>query len=216
MSYGFLPPKRADYLVFAQRFTSAANQYKALLGIPDNLVSTLETRLTAFSTAYNNSKKVNAGKLDRENRDSRKTELTACIRKIKNGYIDPNPSGEVTLEIRLSFGLPPKDTIKTDEPDPTDEVDFQIKHAGYRQILVLHGAKPKNYNGAVALYKVVPPGGTIPTLEDLRDSRLLTKKREIMAFPDTQIGYTLFITLVWENGKGRRGPAGPIQNILIG
>ncbi|GAB6393473.1 MAG: hypothetical protein MdMp014T_2846 [Treponematales bacterium] len=211
----FLPRREADFSVFATTFTAATVANATALGIPAALVTSLQGKLTAYTAAYNAAEDPNAGKIDREDRDEKREALTADIRKVKNAYIDPDPSGAATAEIRLAFGLPLRDETPTDEPDPTEEVAFSLKHGEYGQIQVIHGARPENYNGAVALYKTVPPGGPVPTVADLLDSRLLTRPHELLQFTEAQIGHTLYITLVWQNTKGRRGPAGPVQNIVI-
>jgi len=211
----FLPRREADFLNFATAFTAATVANATALGIPSALVSSLQGKLTAYTAAYNTCESPNAGKIDREDREEKREALTADIRKVKNAYIDPDPSGAVTPEIRLEFGLPLTDDTPTDEPDPTEIVAFSLKHGEYGQIQVIHGARPENYNGAVAFYKTVPPGGPVPTVADLLDSRLLTRPHELLQFTEAQIGHTLYITLVWQNAKGRRGPAGPLQSIII-
>jgi len=212
----FIPKIESEFKDFAAQFVGAAAQYAGILGIPQGLVSSLQAELTAYNTAYAAAEVVNAGKLDREERRAKREALTLDMRKTKNAYIDADPLGAVTREIRLAFGLKPKDDSRTDVPDPTEEVPFQVKHAEYRQIMVIHGAKPEGYNGALALYKVVPPGGPAPLFADLNQSRLLTRTHEIMEFPDTQIGHTLYLTLLWENSRGRRGPAAKVQSLVIG
>jgi hypothetical protein len=52
--------------------------------------------------------------------------LTGAMRKIKRAYLDADPLDKVTPEILLNFGLPPKDTTRTDAPDPTEVVPFTL------------------------------------------------------------------------------------------
>jgi hypothetical protein len=109
----------------------------------------------------------------------------------------------------LDFGLPAKDTIRTDVPDPTEVVPFTLEGGEYLQVIVNSPARPPRYNGAVARYKV---GGPAPeTHKELTYSKLLTRPREILTFEGTQLGQTLYIALYRQNEKGRLGPPSPIQ-----
>jgi len=215
MALDFIPRGESEFFAFATTFVGAAATYAETLGIPSAMVASLQAKLAVYKTAYEASESANAGRLDRRDRKVKRKALTDDIRKTKNAWIDPNPSGAVTPEIRGAFGLPEPDESRTDEPDPTEEVEFSLRHGEYGQVVIVHGARPENYNGALALYKVVPPGAPAPVLAELLNSRLLTKTHEIMEFPDTEIGHTLYITLVWQNSKGRRGPAAQVRNIVI-
>jgi hypothetical protein len=48
-----------------------------------------------------------------------------------------------------------------------------------------------------------------------RLQRLTRLTHELLEFPDTQIGHTLYISLVWQNAKGLRGPTAPVQSVLL-
>jgi len=214
--HSFIPEKEAAFQAFATAFVAAAAAHAADLGIPQTLVTTLQTGLAAYNTAYAACENPNAGKIDREDRREKRAALTTTIRKFKNAYIDPDPLGAVTPEVRLEFSLPLKDAERTEIADPTDEVAFELRHGEYGQVIVVHPARPAGYTGALALYKVVPPGGPAPLFADLNQSRLLTRTHEIMEFPDTQIGHTLYLTLMWQLERGgTRGPAGPVQAIVL-
>jgi hypothetical protein len=203
----------AEFLAFATTFNVGAVSYANLLGIPDALVTANTAKLTAYTTAYHAAEAPNAGKIDREYRKERREALTQNIRKIKNAYLDADPLDKVTPEILMDFGLPSKDTTRTDVPDPTEVVPFTLEGGEYLQVVVKHPARPPRYNGAVAFYKV---GGPAPeTHKELTQSKLLTRPREILTFEDTQLGQTLYIALSWENEKGRLGPPSPIQSHVI-
>jgi hypothetical protein len=92
-------------------------------------------------------------------------------------------------------------------------VVFILENSAYLQIAVRHPPKPDGYNGAVAFYTV---GGPDPvTREQLTKSKLLTRSHEILTFGEDDLGKTLHIALLWENGKGELGPWPPIQSIVI-
>ena len=213
MSNDFIPASEAEFLAFANKFKYGLDAHGALLGIPAALQTDFNTKLTAYTTAYNTALAPNAGKIDREDRREKREALTAVIRKIKNAYLDADPLDVVTPEILLDFGLQTKDTTRTDVPDPAEVVSFTLENGEYLQVIVKHPARPPRYNGAVARYKV---GGSVPeTHKELTESKLLTRPREILTFDDTQLGQTLYIALYWQNEKGRLGPPSPIQSHVI-
>ncbi|GAB6391056.1 MAG: hypothetical protein MdMp014T_0429 [Treponematales bacterium] len=209
----FIPQGELEFSVFAATFVGAAVNRAALLGIPQAAVSSLQTKLAAYTTAQTAAEQPNAGKLDRDNRGAKRDALTAEIRHVKNAWIDGNPSGEATNEIRQEFGLPPRDDTRTKTGVPSEVVEFTLRHGDFLQVIVVHGARPANYNGALALYQV---GGPEPAPEDLRESRLLTKPHETLTFTSAQKGQTLWIALCWQNDEGDRGPLSPVQSIVIG
>jgi hypothetical protein len=92
-------------------------------------------------------------------------------------------------------------------------VPFTLEGGGYLQIIVRHPARPPRCAGASARYKV---GGPPPSAHnELTESRLLTRPREILTFGDADLGETLYIALSWQTGKGRLGPPSPIQSRVI-
>jgi hypothetical protein len=213
MSNDFIPASETGFLAFTDKFKYGMDTHSALLGIPATLQTDFNTKLTAYTAAFNTSMTPNAGKIDRADRREKRGALTAVIRRIKNAYIDADPRGVVTPEILLDFGLRARDTVRTNVPDPAEVVPFILENGGYLQIVVKHPARPPRCNGAVARYKV---GGSAPeTHEDLINSTLLTRPREILSFEDTQLGEKLYIALYWQNEKGRLGPPSPIQSHVI-
>jgi hypothetical protein len=209
----FIPGGEAEFLAFATVFCEAATTHAADLGIPGAVITALNAKLTAYTAAYNTAGGPNAGKLDREDRREKRETLTGDIRKVKNAYINADPLGVVTDEIRLAFGLEPKDHTRTEVPAPAEVAPFELASGEYLQIVVTHPAKPAGYNGAVAFYKV---SGEAPADHTaLTQSKLLTRPREILTFEDGQLGQTLYISLRWQNQKGDLGPWGPIQSKVI-
>jgi hypothetical protein len=210
----FIPSNEAEFLTFARRFVAAAEKHADLLGIPQPVVVRLKAELDAYETAYEKCGTANAGRLDREDRKEKHEVLEADIRKTKKAYIDADPLGVVTDEIRMDFGLPPLDPSKTNIPAPTEIVAFTLDHGGYLQVVVRHPAKPLRYNGAVAFYKTAGPEPV--KFEELGSSKLLTRMRETLTFKEADLGKTLHIALCWENEKGDLGPPSPVQRTVIG
>jgi hypothetical protein len=213
MMKDFIPASEGDFLTFERQFASAAEEQAGLLGIPAAAITTLKTLQTAYETAHTACESPNAGKVDRESRKEKRAALTGEIRLVKRAYIDANPLGAVTDEIRLSFGLPPADHNRSPVPVPAEEVVFTLENSSFLQIAVRHPAKPPRFNGAVALYMV---GGPEPvSRKDLSSSKLLTRPHEVLTFDETDQGRTLHIALRWQNEKGELGPWPPIQSIVI-
>jgi hypothetical protein len=202
-----------EYLNFATIFKDGTVTHAAPLGIPAALVTGGTEKLAAYTAAYHTARAPNAGKIDREDRNEKRETLTRTMRKIKSAYLDADPLDAVTPEILLDFGLQPKDATRTDIPDPTDVVPFTLESGGYLHVVVKHPARPPRYNGAVAFIKV---GGPAPkTHKEMTSAKLLTRPVETLAFEETQLGETLYVTLCWENEKGRLGPPAPIQSHVI-
>jgi hypothetical protein len=209
----FVPDQEEKFRAFVIVFCAAVVTHAAALGIPAALVTEITAKLAAYLAAADVCEQPNAGKVDRETRKLARTALTVDIRKVKNAYIDADPLGAVTNDIRMDFGLEPKDDIRTDVPAPTEVVPFELESGEYLQIVVKHPAKPKGYNGAVARYTVsveTPPDHTFLTM-----SKLLTRPRELLTFEESQLGQTLHISMQWQNLKGELGPWAPIQSKVI-
>jgi hypothetical protein len=210
---GFIPEKESNFLTFARRFVGASEKYAETLGIPAAMTARLKTGLGVYEAAYETCGNPNAGKLDREDRKEKRAALTADIRKTKNAYIDADPQGVVTDEIRLDFGLPPRDAVWTPAPKPAQAAPFSLERSGYLRITVRHPAKPPGCKGAAAFYVL---GGPDPVShEALTGFKLLTRPVETLTFKDTDSGKTLHICLYWQNGRGELGPPSPIQSIVV-
>jgi hypothetical protein len=202
-----------EYRKLAVTFNAATVTHAELLGIPAALVTENTTRLAAFTAACKAADAPNAGRLDQEDHREKREALTQNMRKIKKAYLDADPLGMVTPEILMDFGLEKKDSTRSDIPDPADTVPFTLESGGYLQIVVRHPARPKGYNGAVAFIKV---GGPAPkSHKKMTNTKLLTRPVETLFFEETQLGETVYITLCWQNEKGRLGPPAPIQSHVI-
>jgi hypothetical protein len=213
MSYDVFSANEEEYRKLAVTFNAAAVTHADLLGIPAALVTANTALLAAFTAACKAADAPNAGRLDREDHLEKRKALTQNMRKIKKAYLDADPLGAASPEILLDFGLEKKDASRSDVPDPTDTVPFTLEGGGYLQIVVKHPARPPRYNGAVAFIKV---GGNAPkTHKEMNGIKLLTRPVETLFFEETQLGETLYITLCWQNEKGRMGPPSPIQSHVI-
>ncbi|MDR1127416.1 MAG: hypothetical protein LBL06_04725 [Treponema sp.] len=210
---GFMPLAENKFSDFANVFVEATEAFAALLGISAEKVTKVKALLTKYQTAYTACESPNAGPIDREDRRENRYALEGEIRRIKNAYIDGDPNGMVTNEVRMQFGLPPRDKSHTPIEPPRETPAFSLVSGGYLQITVIHPAKPINYNGAVLFYCISDE--PLTSHEELTSSKLLTRMKETLAFKDTERLKTLSAALCWQNGKGQLGPMSPIQSIII-
>jgi hypothetical protein len=208
-----MPFAEAKFAEFAEVFTEAAEELADTLGIPADVATKQKGQFTAYKAAFTACESPNAGPVDREGRKEKRGALELSIRKIKNAYIDGDPKGVVTNEIRLRFGLPPRDTTHTPVEPPHEIPTFTLESGGYLQVVVRHPARPPRYSGAVLFYKVSEEPVTNHT--ELTGSKLLTRPKETLAFEDADRLKAFYAALCWQNEKGECGPSSPIQSIPI-
>jgi hypothetical protein len=213
MNMGFMPFAENKFSDFAEVFTETTEDLAVTLGIPADTATNVKVLCAAYKVAYTACESPNAGPIDREDRKEKRIALESAIRRIKNAYIDGDPKGVVTNEVRMKFGLPPKDVIHTPIEPPREIPAFSLESGGYLQVTVSHPARPASYNGAVLFYRVSEE--PITSHEELTSSKLLTRVKETLAFKDTDRLKTLYAALCWENEKGQLGPVSPIQTIVI-
>ena len=198
---------------FAEVFTEAAEDLADTLGIPADVATKQKGQFTAYKAAFTACESPNAGAVDREDRKEKRDALSQTIRKVKNAYIDGDPKGVVTNEIRLRFGLPPRDTTHTPVEPPREIPAFTLESGGYLQVAVRHPARPPRYSGAVLFYKVSEE--PITNHKELTGSKLLTRPKETLAFEDADRLKVLYGALCWQNEKRELGPSSPIQSMTI-
>jgi hypothetical protein len=209
----FMPRPETKFAGFVRAFIDATEALSEVLGIPTDAVEKAKTQRIAYDAAFTACEQPNAGRVDREKRNERRKELEHTIRAIKNAYIDSDPKGVVTDEIRLQFQLPPRDAVHTPVGTPIEVPPFTLATGGYLQIIVRHPAKPPRYTGAVLFYKVSEK--PIVTIKELTSSKLLTRIKEIIAFEESDKLKTLYAALRWQNEKGELGPPSPIRSLGI-
>jgi hypothetical protein len=213
MNMSFMPFGEKGFSDFAEVFAETTEDIATVLGIPADAATNVKALCTAYQAAYTACEAPNAGPIDREDRKEKRSALEAAIRRIKNAYIDGDPKGVVTNEVRMKFGLPPKDVIHTPVEPPSEIPAFSLESGGYLQVTVTHPAKPTNYNGAVLFYRVSEE--PVTSHEELTSSKLLTRVKETLVFKDVERLKTLSAALCWENEKGQLGPVSPIQVLTI-
>jgi hypothetical protein len=213
MNMGFMPFAENKFSDFVDVFTKTTEDLAAALGIPADTATNVKALCAAYKAAYTACESPNVGPIDREDRREKRATLESAIRRIKNAYIDGDPKGVVTNEVRMKFGLPPKDVIHTPIEPPHEIPAFTLESGGYLQVTVSHPARPASYNGAVLFYRVSEE--PITSHEELTSSKLLTRVKETLVFKDMERLKTLSAALCWENEKGQLGPVSPIQSVII-
>jgi hypothetical protein len=208
-----MPSGEAEFAAFADVFTAAAEETAELLGIPAATVTELKALNTSYQAAFKACESPNAGKLDREDRAEKRAALDHRIRKVKNVYIDGDPNNVVTNEIRIRYGLPPKDATITIVDVPREIPSFTLESGGYLMVTVKHPARPPRCNGAVLFYRV--SAEPVTAHSELTSTKLLTRRNETLVFSDSDRLKTMYAALAWQNEKGQLGPSSPIQSIVI-
>jgi hypothetical protein len=209
----FIPPGIAEFTKLAEVFMRAVEELAAMLGIPADKVTNIKTLWTAYMAAVEVCKSPNAGRVDREDRKEKRKALELMIRNIKNAYINGDPNGLVTNEIRVRFGLPPRNAVRIPVDTPHEIPPFTMETGGYLQVVIRHPAKPPRYIGAVLFYKV--SAEPVTSHKELSSSKLLTRLKEVLVFEDADRLKTLYAALCWQNQKGELGPPSPIQPLVI-
>lgn len=160
--------------------------------------------------------------------------LTSMMRDMKRRYFFVPP---LTEEDVIALGLKPKDNIATPVGEPTGHAAIEIRRSGMMQLKLnikhigTSGGDLRADYGVRIYYSIMPlaqtedeksPSGIrylkkAPTSgDDLIDSVFTRRKRELFNFHPDDKGNTVFFCARYENGKGKKGPWGPISSEMIG
>jgi hypothetical protein len=143
--------------------------------------------------------------------------LVAKMRYIKRHFLLKPPLTDADF---IDLGLILADENKTSQGDPDRPPVFTLKSKDYCQIAaVLHAegtariAIPDWAAGAVMLLQL---GGERPTSpKALLTIELITRAHYTILFDPADCGKKAYISFQWQNGKGKKGPPAPIQEITI-
>jgi hypothetical protein len=143
--------------------------------------------------------------------------LAAKMRYIKRHFLIKPPLTDADF---IDLGLTLADENKTSQGDPNRPPVFSLKPHNYCQIAaVLHAegtariAIPDWAIGAVMLLQI---GGERPIdAKYLPAIELVTRAHYIIQFDQKDSGKKAYISFQWQNGKGKKGPPAPIQEITI-
>jgi hypothetical protein len=191
--------------------------YKNDLNIPTAEVAELKALLNTFETNFEDSRGPERTPVIVAAKKSSRKKFETKIRGIVGFYLQ-NPI--VTPEMRIQFGLNPKDEIRTTIPVPKTRPEFSLKVRDIR-IIEVHfqdqgsdtKARPYGLNGAVISFDVLDEPPSEPGR--LTRTELATATPHILKFTEEERGKTMYAALQWQNLKGDRGPWSEIQSTVI-
>jgi hypothetical protein len=159
--------------------------------------------------------------------------LTDCMRDLKRRHFFMPPLSEADW---VSLGLKLPDTTPTTIAPPTSvvtaEVTYPHKNALSLLITPINGTRyDDRADGGFRIYfGVLPHTGDIDeemmierqylrrepkNPEELTQSHFTRRKRDLIEFPYDNSGKQCFICIRYENGKGDKGPWGPMVSSFI-
>ncbi|MDR2783973.1 MAG: hypothetical protein LBB48_09100, partial [Treponema sp.] len=119
-----------------------------------------------------------------------------------------------------ALGVPVYDDTRTTIPDPATRPEFSFKVLDLMRVQIdfrdqgsAHRAIPYGYNGAVFCYAT--GAAAVSDYEALTKSVLLTRSPWTLTLPPEAEGKTLSGAMMWQNGKGRKGPWSEILSVII-
>jgi hypothetical protein len=189
-----------------------------VFNIPAEVLSPIQTRLTAYETAFNTAQNPNHGKVDVSNKNEARDALKSALRVFVKAYLSYNPT--VTDADKESMGLPLHDTTRTPVPPPSTIPEMELDSSIIRQI-ILHfkdngsekRGKPHGVHGIELRWSLLetPPA----SVEDLKNSAFDTATPYVFSFDETDRGKTIYICPRWENNKGEKDPWGEIIKAIV-
>jgi hypothetical protein len=143
--------------------------------------------------------------------------LKAKMRYIKRHFLLKPPLTDVDF---TDLGLGLGDETDTSQGDPNQPPDFSLKPSNYCQVSAVLRAQgtvriaiPDWAKGAVMLMQI---GGERPIdAKYLPSIELVTRAHYMIQFDQKDSGKMAYISFQWQNGKGKKGPPAPIQEIRI-
>jgi hypothetical protein len=204
---------------------SEASELDTLIGNATDCLQTIESlERTAVNTA-----KCNAAF----------TALTDKMRFIKNHYFLSPPLTDADF---ISLGLKPHDTKQTEIPPPVNHPGVEVvkwaPHTlGLRLFTAINMGDNEADYGFRVYYGLVAPNvpasvdgkvsasrlagdvyalSSLPgTQEDLPNSFFTRRKKDTLVLPLEATGYTWYLSVLFENGKGDKGPWGEMIHALV-
>jgi hypothetical protein len=189
-----------------------------VLGAPASEVTTLRTQFNDYETKLRVAKSGNRGKADVVKKNEAKKVLMRTERLMNKLYIAWNPNVDDAL--RKVLGVTVRNVVRTPIPEPKTRPEFSFKvldimriQIGFHEQGSASRAIPYGYNGAVFCYIVADTPVTDYKL--LTNSILLTYSPWTLVLPPDAEGKVLSGAMMWQNGKGEKGPWSEIQSIIV-
>jgi hypothetical protein len=211
--------KDDELRVWAESFLTQCETNKDEWGIPADAIAGPRASCNAYTAALDIAQAPNTrSKAATVAKNEAKKALNHALDVFIAKHIENNDA--ITKAILLQLGLTVKDTIRTPIPEPKDYPEFFIRVKDIRALDIhfkpigsASKARPYGYNGAVISYAVLD---TPPVNEkELTRSLLATKTPYTLFFTEAERGKHVYISLVWQNEKGEKGPPSQIEAAII-
>ena len=217
MSRHYLPSNAAQFDLFVQNMLSyIKNNHHLWKNIPSEAVDKLFKLHNEFSNALRQAKE-NPTTAYRNARNEAQKALAGAIRAFVNQYLRFDP---ITNKDRDKMKIPNRDTIRTIRTDVTEEIGFDLKTKGIRQIFVAFRqlgasstAKPRGYDGAVVVWHIGKERPNSPN--DFRYHAVASRTPFIIDFEESERGQTVWVALCWQNGRSIRGKWSAFKSTIV-
>jgi len=215
----FLPDSQVALVTWATNFLNYLTANQATLGLVPADVTTLQTRLSSATTAFNNDQAIHAQMV--ASTQTLKTAMDSLEQEIRllNGKLQANPA--VTNAQKAAMGL----TIASARgviPAPSSHPGVASIEASGPLTLTLHFGnvegtvivrKRPDHASACQIYAKV---GTAPAAPDECEFLGIDTRTPFEAvFAPDEAGKRAYFYLRWMNAKGETGPWGPLAQATI-
>jgi hypothetical protein len=130
----YIPRSDEQFLLWAKTLTAYVQPKLTAFNIPAGALTPIQTKLTAYETAFATASDPNRGKVDVLNKNEARDALKSDIRAFVKAYLVYNPA--VTDAEKESMGLPLHDMTRTSAPPPTTIPELELDSSIIRQISV--------------------------------------------------------------------------------
>jgi hypothetical protein len=216
-SRDYIPHREAELVPWAENFALWVSNYSEDLDIPQSEVNALKAAVTQFKNLFEEAKSSEKTPFIIAQKKAAKADMIAKIRALVRFRLQ-NPL--VTDAMRVQFGLPPRDIIRTPHIEVAEVVEFELKLRNIREILVnfwikgeTHKAKPHGYDGAVIVWDILDTPPAEP--DNLTRHTMASKTPHALEFTEEQRGKTVYIAASWQNERGNIGQWSEIQSAVV-
>jgi hypothetical protein len=213
----YVPQNDAEFDAFFKNLTQYVAQKAAeWKHIPKEDLDEFTLAYSAWFTAYSVTLKPHAPTQTAEKNRVRKAREKQ-LREFVNRFLRYRP---VTDADRDNMGIPNPDLVRTVHMEPKEEVEFDFKIRGIRQVHVdfkvrgaANKAKPRDYDGAFIIWDILETPPTRP--EELNRHVLASKTPHTLKFDETERGKTVYVALCWLNGRSIMGLWSDIKSTIV-
>jgi len=216
MRHDWLPGRREDQLAMAQKWITELPNALGMWQVTPAEISELTDIVEDVQDAVRRQLE-NAGPVETTRVRLAYAALVRFMRYLHSRKFFTPPMDDADY---ARLGLRPPDRIRTDHVVVNEQVEFEIRLRGIRELEVnfwikgaAHRAKPEGYDGAVLVWDTLTAPPERPT--DLAEHTMASRTPHIIEFDETERGMTAYIALCWQNERGIRGPWSEVQSAII-